>query len=112
MSQDPDSLESVKTYIKQHREIIKPMFGLMFWQLAAAEEHLSAEDFAAQGMNLTLDGADDEVLANFMAQYVKIWLSANDFNAASRFVASCLEMSADELLQTRLLHLQQVRSSS
>lgn len=111
MSEQRENLEAIKLNLTQNRDLIVPVFGFMFWQLSEAEKSLSAEDFAKEGMNLTLDHSDDEVIATFMADYIKLWLSANDFNAASRFIANCLAMSADELLQTRQVYLDQIKNS-
>lgn len=94
-------LGEIRFLIKNNRELIKPYFGLMFWQLQDAERVLSAEEFAQHGMSMNLEGEEDEVLASFTAAYVKLWLSAKDFNAATRFLANELAMTADELLQCR-----------
>jgi len=94
-------LADLKFLIKSSADIIKPYFGLMFWQLQHAEANLSPEEFAQQGMSMNLEDDADEVLAAFTAAFIKVWLSAGDFNAASRFIAAELKMSADELLQSR-----------
>jgi hypothetical protein len=94
-------LLDIRFLINSSRDVIKPYFGLMFWQLQQSESMLSPEEFAKHGLSLNLDDEADEVLAGFTAAYVKLWLSAGDFNAASRFVASELKMTADELLQSR-----------
>lgn len=94
-------LADIRFLIKSSAEVIKPYFGLMFWQLQQAENMLSPEEFAKHGLSLNLDDETDEVLAGFTAAYVKLWLSAGDFNAASRFIAAELKMTADELLQSR-----------
>lgn len=99
-------LSEIRFLIKANRELIKPYFGLMFWQLQEAERVLPAEEFARHGMSMNLEGEDDEVLASFTAAYVKLWLSARDFNAASRFLANELAMTADELLQSRQFWLE------
>lgn len=99
-------LEDLRFLIKTNRDVIKPYFGLMFWQLQEVQVHLDPEEFAKHGMSMNLEGESDEVLASFMAAYVKLWLSAKDFNAASRFLASELQMTADELLQSRQFWLQ------
>ena len=94
-------LADIRFLIKSSAQVIKPYFGLMFWQLQHAESALSPEEFAQHGLSLNLDDETDEVLAGFTAAYVKLWLSAGDFNAASRFIAAELKMTADELLQSR-----------
>jgi hypothetical protein len=108
MSKQKEKLEEIKKSLQQNREILMPVFGIMFWQLALAEARLTAEEFASEGMKLTLEKDDDEVVATFMATYIELWLSAKDFNAASRFIADGLGMSADELLQTRQLYQDQL----
>ena len=110
LTSQKQELEEIKAHLKQNAELIKPAFGMMFWQLQNAEERLNPEDFAEQGMKLTLDQVDDEVIATFITTYVKLWLSAKDFNAASRFVADCLSLSADELLQSRQVYINQTQS--
>ncbi len=94
-------LADIRFLIKSSAQVIKPYFGLMFWQLQHAEGLLSADEFAKNGLSLNLDDETDEVLAGFTAAYVRLWLSAGDFNAASRFIAAELNMTADELLQSR-----------
>jgi len=94
-------LSEVRFLLRKNRDLLKPYFGLMFWQLQEAEKRLGPEEFAKHGMSMSLEGETDEVLASFTAAYVKLWLSAGDFNAASRFIAAELSMTADELLQTR-----------
>ena len=103
-------LEDVTFLLKNHRPLLKPIFGLMFWELQGIENKLSAEEIASQGMNFTMADSEDEIIASFMAAYVKLWLSAKDFNAASRFVSDKLEMSADELLQLRQIYLERQAS--
>jgi hypothetical protein len=96
-------LEDIKFLIESNRDLIKPMFGTMFWQLLEAEKTMSPSDLAREGINLSLISDDDEVLATFMTAYIRLWESAGDLNAASRFIATTLEMTADELIQTRQL---------
>jgi hypothetical protein len=96
-----NELADIKFLIKSNQQTIKPYFGLMFWQLHHAESVLTPEEFAQHGMSMNLEDETDEVLAAFTAAYVKIWLSANDFHAASRYIASELNMTADELIQSR-----------
>ncbi len=94
-------LADIKFLIKNGTTVIKPYFGLMFWQLQHAESLLSAEEFAQHGLSMNLEDETDEVLAAFTAAYIKLWLSAGDFNAASRYIAAELKMTADELMQSR-----------
>ena len=101
MKDEQREIADLRFLIKNNSSVIKPYFGLMFWQLQEGESALSPDEFASQGMSFNLDGEADEVLAAFTAGYIKIWLSAGDFNAASRFIAAELRMSADELLQSR-----------
>jgi hypothetical protein len=97
--------EDFMSLIRSNVEVLKPNFGLIFWQLAAAQEQLSAEDFANEAVQFQLNDEADEVVGAFIAGYIKAWLSAKDFNAASRMIANALGMSADELLQTRQIYL-------
>jgi hypothetical protein len=94
-------LQEIKEFFRTERERLKPLFGYMFWEFAASGAKTPPESFLSDGMSLTLDQADDEVQASFMASYVQIWDNCQDFNAASRFVAEALGMSADELIQCR-----------
>ena len=97
-------LEDMKFLIRSNAEKIKPLFGVMFWELADIEGQMTPEEFAEAGMAMKMEDPDDEVLGSFMSTYVTLWLSAGDLTAASRFVADCLGMSADELLQTRTIY--------
>lgn len=99
-------LADIKFLLKANASIIKPYFGLMFWQLQEAESQLDPEEFTQHGMSMTLDSDADEILASFMTSYIQLWLSARDFNAASRFVAAELKMTADELIQSRQFWLE------
>ena len=104
MSEDSKrQLEDIKYLIEANAEIIKPMFGMMFWQLVEAEKTMTPEEFTKEGVSLSLISDDDEVLASFMTAYVRLWEGSADLNAASRFIASTLNMTADELIQTRQL---------
>ena len=96
-------LEDIKYLLETNADIIKPMFGMMFWQLVEAEKTMTAEEFTREGVSLSLISDDDEILASFMTSYVRLWEGSGDLNAASRFIASTLNMSADELIQTRQL---------
>ena len=94
-------LADIRFLIKSSSTVIKPYFGLIFWQLQHAESGLSPEEFAQHGLSMNLEDEADEALAAFTAAYIKLWLSAGDLNAASRFIAAELKMTADELLQSR-----------
>jgi len=96
-----NELADIKFLIKSNSTTIKPYFGLMFWQLQYAESQLTADDFSQHGLSFQLENDVDEILASFTAAYIKLWLSAGDFNAASRFISAELNMSASELLQSR-----------
>lgn len=107
MSDDQRSqLQEIRLFLKQNQEVLKPVFGLTFWELERIADQVSPEEIAAQGINLTLTDPDDEVVASFVSTYIQLWTNSRDFNAASRFIASSLQMSADELLQTRQLYLE------
>lgn len=105
MSENKNELNEIQGFIARNVDVIKPNFGVMFWQLSELQNRLSPEEFADQGLNLELQEADDEVVAEFLAIYLKLWRDSNDLNAASRFVASRLGMTADELIQTRQLYM-------
>ncbi len=96
-------LEDIKFLLETNADTIKPMFGMMFWQLLEAEKTMTPEEFAREGVNLNLVSDDDEILAAFMTSYIRLWEGSADLSAASRFIASTLKMSADELIQTRQL---------
>ena len=76
----------------------------MFWELAAVEKHMSLEQIQEETLSLTLEGEDDESLGVLMGTYFQIWASAQDFNGASRFIADSLELTADELLQSKIIY--------
>jgi hypothetical protein len=99
-------LEDIKSLLRNNIELLKPVFGMMFWELADAEQVMNADEFLNHGMSLNLEEIDDEIIAAFMATYAKLWQNSNDYTAASRFIANCLSMSADELLQCRHLYLE------
>ena len=106
-----NELEEIRGFIANNRDMLKPMFGMMFWQLQALETRMSATQFAEQGMSLAMADPDDEILAGFMGSFLKLWHNSGDFNAASRFICSALEISADELLQTRQMYLEALDSN-
>ena len=99
-------LEDIKSLLRNNIELLKPVFGMMFWELADAEQVMNADEFLNHGMSLNLEEIDDEIIAAFMATYAKLWQNSNDYTAASRFIANCLSMSADELLQCRHVYLE------
>ncbi|SMF59775.1 hypothetical protein [Pseudobacteriovorax antillogorgiicola] len=107
IEQQRERLREIQEVLRANRKIYKPMFGLMFWQLSDAAKHLSLDDIRNESMTLTLTGDDDEALGALLGIYLQIWDSAKDFNAASRFIASTLELSADELIQSKVLFEQQ-----
>ena len=79
------------------------MFALVFWQLVELENRLSAEELLAHGMTLDFESENDEVFAVFMGTFMELWNSSKSFDATSRFVADALEMSANELIQGKVL---------
>lgn len=105
MSDSRKELEEIQNFIRTNSEVIKPNFGVLFWQLSTLEDSLTPDEFAKQGLNLDLQEANDEIVAEFLAAFIKFWQDSDDLNAASRFFASRLNMSADELLQTRQIFL-------
>ena len=96
-------LLEIQEILKGNRDLYKPMFGLMFWELAEAAKHLKFEEISKESLSLTMTGEEDEALGALVSIYLQIWDSANDFNAASRFMASTLELSADELIQSKII---------
>ena len=103
-NQQRQELMAIQEILKQQKDLFKPMFGLMFWQLAATERHLSLEEIRNESLSLTMSQENDEALGVLFGIYLQIWDSANDFNAASRFIASTLDLSADELLQSKIIY--------
>ncbi|MDA9951169.1 hypothetical protein N9D31_01215 [Oligoflexaceae bacterium] len=105
MSKTQDELREIEALLRNNTELLKPNFGFMFWQLADIEKQYTPEEFIEQGMNLELQQADDEIVAEFLGIYFKLWRDSKDLSAASRFIASRLGMSADELLQMRIVYM-------
>ena len=98
-----EKLRQIRETLGQNRELYKAYFGLLFWQLLEASKQMSVEEISAQSGSLTLEGQKDEEHGILLGFYLQIWDSAKDFNAASRFLAETLQMSADELIQCKIL---------
>lgn len=98
-------LLEIDKLIKDHRQVIKPFFGLLFWECMDLGENVDPEQLSQHGMQMTMHGDHDEIIAEFLASFVEIWRSSKDLTASSRFIAQALEMSAAELLETRALYL-------
>lgn len=96
-------LQEIRDSLKAQKDLFKPMFGLMFWELAAVEKQMSFEDIQKETLSLTMQGEEDESLGMLLGIYFQIWSSAKDFNGASRFIADSLGLSADELLQSKII---------
>jgi len=94
-------LEEIKDFLSMEKDRLKPLFGFMFWQFSASGAVSLPDGLISQGLKLTMNQADDEVQATLLDVYVRLWDSSRDLNAATRFIASALQMSADELLQCR-----------
>lgn len=97
-------LQEIRSFIKQNGQVLKPYFGLLFWEVVELGEQADPEKLASEGMQISLGGDQDEILGTFLTHFVQIWQSAGDLNAACRFMAASLAMSADELIETRQLH--------
>ena len=98
-------LQEISKLIKDHRAVIKPFFGLVFWECLDLGDKVNPEQLSEQGMQMTMHGDHDEIIAEFLTSFVEIWRSSKDLTASSRFVAQALDMSAAELLETRSLYL-------
>ncbi|NRA63294.1 MAG: hypothetical protein HRU19_02355 [Pseudobacteriovorax sp.] len=96
-------LNEITAQLKLNQDLNKRYFGLLFWQLSAVANQLSLSEIASQPSTLAMTEGDDEALAALVGIYLQIWDSANDFHAASRFLASTLEMTADELIQSKMI---------
>lgn len=97
-------LQEIKDMLRQHKDLYKPMFGLMFWEFCSVEKTLSFEEVQKEALSFTMEGEEDESLGVLLSTYFQIWGSARDFNAASRFMADALELSADELIQSKMIY--------
>lgn len=102
-NQSLKQLKEIKSLLKTHRETNKAWFGLLFWELQEAAKHYTFEAICQQQASLSLSSEDDEQYASLLSTYLQLWDSAKDFNAASRFIADCLEMTADELIECKIL---------
>ena len=65
---------------------------------------MSPDDVMKEAVNLSLSDETDAIYGQFMATYIELWSSSNDFNAASRFIADALDMSASELLEAKIYY--------
>ena len=98
-------LLEIKGFMQQHRDILLPFFGILFWECADMGEQINPQQLIDQGMHLHLGSEQDAVLAEFIGHFVNIWSSAGDMTGAARFIAESLEMSASQLLEARLIYL-------
>ena len=111
-SDDRQKLDEMQQLLIKNKELNKAYFGLLFWQLHEVSEYTSEAELFSQAATLTLSEPDDESLASLVSLVLQLWDSASDFNAACRFIVSCLDMSADELLQTRAIYLKRKKSQA
>ncbi len=96
-------LNEIKKNLSDNREVFKAFFGLLFWELHFASQSFSYNEICKQQGSLPLESEGDDQYATLLNIYLQIWDSAKDFNAASRFIADALKMSADELIQCKIL---------
>lgn len=112
MTDHRQQLEEIARNLQEQSELYKPMFGLMFWQLLDAQKHMSIEEISQQPLTITMDQETDEALGALFSTFIQLWDSSQDFYAASRFMAQKLGMSADELIQTKLIADHQSEASA
>lgn len=104
-------LQEIRDLLRSNTDVLKPYFGMVYWQLIAMEGQVRPEDFLQEGGQLTLREEQDETIAAFISTFMQLWESAGDLNVASRFVADGLGMSADELIQSRMQFLEAMAKS-
>ena len=102
LEEQKEKLSEIKMNLRQDKLTIKPYFGFLFWQISDMVAVMSPDDVMKQAVNLTLDSETDALYAEFIATYVELWSSSNDFNAASRFIADALDLSANELIEAKI----------
>ena len=102
LEEQKEKLAEIKDTLRKDKLTIKPYFGYLFWQISDMVAVMSPDDVMKQAVNLTLDSETDAIYAEFIATYVELWSSSNDFNAASRFIADALELSANELIEAKI----------
>jgi len=104
ISEQKAKLAEIKQQVQADKANIKPYFGFLFWQISEMVTLMSPEDVMKEAVNLTLSDETDAVYGQFMATYIELWSSSNDFHAASRFLADALDMSASELLEAKIYY--------
>ena len=104
INEQREKLSEIKANIRTDKDVIKPYFGFLFWQISDMVNVMQAEEVMKEAVNLTLSDETDAVYAQFMATYIELWSSSNDFNAASRFVADALDLSANELIEAKIYY--------
>lgn len=109
VDQSRQKLAEIRSMIAANKEVIKPFFGVLFWECLDLEGQVNPEAIAAQGMQMTLSEDHDEILGTFLSHFIDLWRSSQDLNASSRFIAETLNMSASELLQMRVHYLAKPR---
>ena len=104
LEEQKQKLSEIKHTLRQDKMTIKPYFGFLFWQISEMVAVMNPDEVMKEAVNLTLNSDTDAVYAEFMATYIELWSSSNDFNAASRFVADALELSANELIEAKIYY--------
>lgn len=107
-----EKLEEIRTTLLTNKEPNKSYFGLLYWELLTLKESYSLEEINANQGSITLDADEDPSLAGLLAIFLGLWQNSQDLNAAARFIASSLGMSADELIQTRMIYERREKSLS
>ena len=99
-----DYLSEVRSLLQTDRERHKSYFGILYWELLDLKGSYSLEEISSKKSAITLEHPDDPTLASLLAILLDLWNQSQDLNAAARFVASALDMTADELIQTRIIY--------
>ena len=107
MEDNKKELEDFKGFIRLNQQMAKGIFGLVFWQILEVLPQMSPDDLANEGINLKLTDSDDEFMAVFISSFIKFWRASGDFYATSRFVADCIGMTANELIEAKMFFEQQ-----
>ena len=98
-------LQEIKAYLTSNQEFVKPLFGFLYWQFSLLEEaaNYDPEEALTEATSVKLSHEDDEFIASFVATYIELWQSAKDLGAASRFIADCVDMTANELIEAKMV---------
>ena len=93
--------------IKQQLRTDSAKYKAYFYSILANFEMvtvMSPDDVMKEAVTFSLSDETDAIYGQFMATYIELWSSSNDFNAASRFIADALDMSASELLEAKIYY--------